>query len=158
MDTDRLYLPNSRECFVCGEENHAGLKARFYVEEDMVKMPLSPQAHHCGYENTVHGGVIAAALDECMGWAVARKVKRLCVTGELTVRYLKRVPTDRALTVHAEAAKVHRLMSHARAELVDEEGTVYAKGEARFLPLSEDETRAVDGFLQYDEHTERLFE
>ena len=158
MDTDRIYLPNSRECFVCGEDNHAGLKARFYVEENLVKMPLSPQGHHCGYHNTVHGGVIAAALDECMGWAVARKMKRLCVTGELTVRYLKRVPADINLIVHAEVLKTHRLMATAKAELVDGEGTVYARSEARFLPLSEAETRQVDAYLQYDENTERLFE
>lgn len=158
MDTDRIYLPNSRECFVCGEENHAGLKARFYAEEDIVKMPLAPQAHHCGYENTVHGGVIAAALDECMGWAIARKLKRLCVTGELKVRYLRRVPTDRELIVRAEATKVHKRMSFAEAELVDEEGTVYARSEGRFIPLSDEETQKVDGFLLYDEKTERIFE
>src|SRR5690606_33126821 len=103
------YLPNSKTCFVCGEDNAAGLQSRFYVEGGCVKMKLRPQPHHCGYANVVHGGVVAAALDECMGWAAARAIKRMCYTGELTIRYLKPVPADGDLTVCTEVKRANRL-------------------------------------------------
>jgi len=157
MERDRLYLPNSRECFVCGEENPAGLQARFFVEEGQVKMPLAAEDHHCGYPNTVHGGVIAAALDECTGWAAARAIERMCVTGELRVRYLRRVPTDRNLTVCAEVMKAHRRMVQTEAEIVDDEGTVYARAEGRFLPLTREQTIEVDDALLYRGGEEEVF-
>lgn len=154
---ERKYLPNSASCFVCGEENLAGLRTRFYVEEGQVKMPLAPQQHHCGYANTVHGGVVAAALDECMGWAAARAIQRMCLTGELTVRYLHPVPADRDLTVVAEAVRAHRRMVNTEAYIADVEGKVYARGKGSFLPLSVDETLAVDDQLNYRGGEEEVF-
>lgn len=154
----RTYLPNSSECFVCGEDNHAGLQTRFYVEEDKVKMDLGAALHHCGYENTVHGGIVSAALDECMGWAAARAIHRMCVTAELTVRFKKRVPADHELTVVAGVEKAHRRMVNTIAHIEDETGEIYAQAEARFMPLSIKETLEVDRHLIYRDGDERVFE
>jgi uncharacterized protein (TIGR00369 family) len=159
VDTpQRTYLPNSDHCFVCGEENHAGLKTRFFIEDGKVKMRLDAQHHHCGYENTVHGGVIAAAMDECMGWAAARAIQRMCVTGDLAVRYLHRVPAAVPLLVEAEVVKAHRRMVSTQAVLVNDAGKVYARAEARFLPLSIEESLAVDDVLKYRDGDERIFD
>lgn len=154
---DRRYLPNSKDCFVCGEENPAGLQSRFYVEGEVVCMPLTAQGNHCGYPGTVHGGILAAALDECMGWAAARAIQRMCVTGELTLRYIRRVPVKDGLVVRAEVVRAHRRMVHTTAELVDASGEVYVKGEARFLPLTAEETLQVDDVLLYRGDEERIF-
>lgn len=156
--SQRTYLPNSDHCFVCGEENHAGLRTRFFVEDGMVKMQLAAQHHHCGYENTVHGGVIAAAMDECMGWAAARAIRRMCVTGDLAVRYLRRVPATVPLIVQAEVTRAHRRMVSTQAVLLDDTGKLYARAEARFLPLSVEESLAVDDVLKYRDGDERIFD
>jgi len=157
-DDQKRFLPNSKTCFVCGEDNASGLRTRFYVEGDDVKMPLTAVEHHCGYENTVHGGVVAAALDECMGWAAARAIQRMCVTAELTVRYIERVPVDRDLTVSARVLQSHRRMVSAEAEIADGAGAVFARANGRFLPLSEDETLQVDDALIYRGGEERVFD
>ncbi len=156
--TEKQYLPNSKSCFVCGEDNASGLKTRFYVDGDRVKMPLTVVDHHCGYENTVHGGIVAAALDECMGWAAARAIERMCVTAELTVRYVERVPVDLDLTVSAWVNRSHRRMVTAEATIEDAGGTVFARATGRFLPLSEEETLAVDDVLIYRGGEERVFD
>ena len=158
MHDDAISLPNSTWCFVCGEDNQAGLRARFYVEDEIVKMSLRVQPHHCGYLNTVHGGIVAAALDECMGWAAARAIKRMCLTGELTVRYIQPVPADKDLIVCGEIARAHRRIVHATGQIVDHEGHTYARAEGRFLPMSEEETRKIDGMLLYRGGDERVFE
>lgn len=155
---DIRYLPNSKSCFVCGEENAAGLQTRFFIERDTVKMKLRPQSHHCGYANVVHGGVVAAALDECMGWAAARVIKRMCYTGELTVRYLKPVPADGNLTVCTTVKRSSRLMAHVEGRIVDDHGNIYARGEGRFLPLSAEDTLKVDDQLLYRDGDERVFD
>lgn len=154
---ERRYLPNSEGCFVCGEDNPAGLQTRFYVEGDWVCMPLTARDTHCGYPNTVHGGVLAAALDECMGWAAARAIRRMCLTGELTVRYLRRVPLTAGATVRAEVTRAHRRMVHTTGEIVGADGTVHARAEGRFLPLGVEETLRVDAALRYRGGEERIF-
>jgi len=154
----RKYLPTSANCFVCGEENRSGLQLRFYIEDDVVKTDLNVQAQHCGYDGVVHGGISAMALDECMCWACARVTGRTCVTGEMTLRYLKRVPHDRRLTACAEVVKASRWIAYATGVLVDEEGTEYVRATGRFVPASIEETVAVDDGLIYRGEEERVFE
>ncbi|HOZ48390.1 MAG TPA: PaaI family thioesterase [Candidatus Hydrogenedentes bacterium] len=154
----KKYLPNSKECFVCGEENAAGLQTRFYVERDIVKTPLNARVEHCGYANTVHGGVVAAALDECMCWAAARALKRCCVTAELTIRYLQRVSPTKPMTVCAEIERAHRRLAYVRGWIEGVDGEVYVRGEGSFAPLSVDQTLRVDDALLYRGGEERVFE
>ena len=154
----KVYLPNSTWCFVCGEENHAGLQTRFFVEDGHVKAKLRPQDHHCGYRNVVHGGVVAALLDECMGWAAARAIGRMCLTAELTVRYVKNVPQDRELTCVTKVEKSSRRLAYAKGEIVDDEGEVYARAEGKFMPMSAEETLRIDDMLLYRGGEIRLFD
>jgi len=154
----RKYLPNSHPCFVCGEANHAGLQVRFYVEDDEVRERWNAREHHCGYEHTVHGGVIAALLDECMAWAAARAITRSCVTGELTVRYLRPVPDSQDLTARAKAEKVSRRLVVVSGWLAGDDGVEYARATGKFLPLSAEETLLVDDNLIYRGGEERLFD
>lgn len=155
---EKKYLPNSKWCFVCGTENEAGLRARFFVEDEVVKTPLRIADHHCGYPNVLHGGVVAAALDECMAWAATRALKRMCVTGELTVRYLREVPLNGDLLVCAETVRVHRRLAHTKGVIVDDAGTEYARAEGKFVPLSIDETLKIDDALTYLGGEERVFD
>ena len=155
---ERKYLPNSTGCFVCGLDNPAGLRMRFYVEDDIVKTPMRVHEHHVGYPNTVHGGIVAAALDECMAWAATRALSRMCVTAELTVRYVKRIPLDTELTVNASVVRAHRLLVYANGEIVDAEGGVFVRAEGKFTPLTDEETLTVDDGLVYRGGEERIFD
>ncbi len=152
------YLPNSKPCFVCGEDNPAGLQTRFFVEHGQVKARFRARPHHCGYRDVVHGGVGAAILDETMGWAVARVAKRMFFTVRLQIRYLKPAPAERQLVVCAKARRVNKRLAEAEAVLLDEEGTEYARSEGRFIPLSVETTLEVDDNLIYRGGEERVFD
>ncbi|NIA16511.1 MAG: hypothetical protein GWP08_20820 [Nitrospiraceae bacterium] len=154
----RRHLPVSEGCFVCGISNPAGLSLRFYVEEGNVMARWRPKAHHCGYENVVHGGVVAAALDESMAWAAARVVGRMCVTGDLHVRYLSRVPGDIEIVVCAEVEKAGRRLVHVNATLRSGDGVEFADARGRFVPISAEETLATDDEMLYREGDERPFD
>jgi uncharacterized protein (TIGR00369 family) len=154
----KSYLPNSKSCFVCGEENAAGLQTRFYSEHDVVKAPLRPAGHHCGYANIVHGGVTAAILDECMGWAASRVIRRMCFTADLNIRYLKHVPGDRELTACARVLKSSKRLVQVQGWLEDADGVEYARAEGRFVPLSAEDTLKVDDALLYRGGEERVFD
>lgn len=154
----KTYLPNSRSCFVCGEDNPAGLQTRFYVENDIVKTRLTPREHHYGYANIVHGGVVAAVLDECMGWAASRVILRMCYTADLNIRYLKHVTGDKDMTVCAEVVKGSKRLVQVRGWLEDDHGVEYVRGEGRFMPLSIEDTLRVDDQLLYRGGEERVFQ
>lgn len=154
----KTYLPNSKTCFVCGEENPAGLRTRFYVDGDVVKTPLSPQEHHFGYKNIVHGGIIAAVLDECMGWAASRVIQRMCYTADLNIRYLRHVTGDHQLTACSEVVKGTRRLVQVRGWIEDENGTIHVRSEGRFVPLSIEDTLSVDDQLIYRGNEERVFD
>lgn len=151
-------LPNSESCFVCGRSNHAGLKTRFYEEDGCVKARLNAAEHHCGYPNVVHGGVVAALVDECMGWAAARAVQRMCYTAELKVRYLRPVPSDRETVVSTEVVRSGRRLAEVKGRVTDSEGATYVRAEGRFIPLSAEETLKVDEMLLYDSGERSVFE
>lgn len=153
-----VYLPNSSSCFICGEENHAGLQARFFVEGNQVKAKLNPQEHHCGYENVVHGGIAAALLDECMGWAAARAIHRMCVTAELTLRYIENLPPNVETIVVTEVEKSNRRLVSTKGVIVDGAGKEYVRAVGKFTPLTVEQTLAVDDQLLYRGDEERLFD
>jgi len=117
-----------------------------------------PQVHHCGYENVVHGGVVAAALDESMAWAAARVVGRMCVTGDLHLRYLKRVPGNGELMVCAQVVKAGRRLVHVEGVLRSGDGVELADAQGRFVPISVEETLATDDEMLYREGDERPFD
>ena len=154
----KAYLPNSSTCFVCGEKNHAGLQVRFYIENDTVKVRFQGQAHHCGYKDVVHGGISASVMDECMGWAAAYAIKRMCVTAELSIRYRRRVPGESEMTIITEVTRIARRLVYVKATMVDDEGTVYVTGEGSFSPLSIEETLLVDDNMIYRDGDLHIFD
>ena len=57
--------PNSEMCFVCGRNNPVGLHMRFHDDgESKVASEFTVPDHYQGYPGIVHGGVLAAMLDE----------------------------------------------------------------------------------------------
>lgn len=62
--------PNSRHCFVCGVENPHGLHLTFkQTAPDEVTVEYTVPEHFQGYPGVVHGGIVAAMLDEVAGRA-----------------------------------------------------------------------------------------
>ncbi|MBE0617842.1 MAG: PaaI family thioesterase, partial [Proteobacteria bacterium] len=57
------------DCFVCGTENPEGLRLRFSVDEAQrtIETLWVPREVHHGYTGVVHGGLVAAVLDEAVG-------------------------------------------------------------------------------------------
>lgn len=156
-ENDRRYLPTSPTCFVCGEHNPAGLQQRFFVEDDVVKTVLIPKVEHCGYANTVHGGIVATILDETMGWAANRELSRMCVTADITVRYRKPVPSDMESMVCARVTKASKRLVYLEGWIEGTNGETLARAEARFMPLSAEETKHIDEHMIYRDGEERPF-
>src|SRR5579864_3726600 len=56
-----------QRCFVCGQRNPFGLHLVFRVEGDSVVADFQPREEHQGFPGVIHGGIVAAVLDEALG-------------------------------------------------------------------------------------------
>jgi uncharacterized protein (TIGR00369 family) len=121
--------PNSRNCFVCGKQNPASLKMEWWShpEERFIQGTVTVPEQYNGYPGVVHGGVVAAILDETAGRAIILDGDdQLMVTLRLEVVYRKPTPTDTPLTAIGRVVR----RSPSRASVVGElrlpDGTVTA--------------------------------
>ncbi len=79
-------------CFVCGDSNEVGLKARFFQDDRQVFTEVKASDDFEGYRGIYHGGILSTVLDEVMLKAILA-IGVYAVTAEMTVRFLKPVRT-----------------------------------------------------------------
>jgi acyl-coenzyme A thioesterase PaaI-like protein len=90
-------------------------------------------AHHQAGPGLVHGGLVAAALDEACG-LLATWYRFPTVTARIFVRYRKPVPINRELALASWLAGSRGRRIHVDAELRDRgDGDVLAEARAAFL-------------------------
>jgi uncharacterized protein (TIGR00369 family) len=130
--------PTSRMCFVCGESNPAGVHVRFYEQADgSVLARFTPAEQHQGYPGRMHGGVITAVMDECIGRAIMIKYGEAIwgVTAELNVRFRKPVPLDVELTTIGRITHEGSRLFEGTGELHLPDGTVAAEAAGKYVKL-----------------------
>jgi acyl-coenzyme A thioesterase PaaI-like protein len=88
-------------------------------------------AAHTGPPNAVHGGFVAGAFDEVLGWACA-KSGNPAVTGKLTVRYRRATPLNIPVEFRAEWPRVAGKRVHVHATLTAG-GEVTAEADGLFV-------------------------
>lgn len=147
---EKEYLPHSSGCFLCGDENPCGVRTRFYVEGDEVCSRIQLPRHVNGYKNVAHGGVLAALLDESMGWAatVFGGTHRMYLTGELTVKYLAPVPVGEPIEIRSRLVEDAGRIAYGEGELICGE-TVCVRARGKFLPMSREATAEVIPYLKF---------
>jgi acyl-coenzyme A thioesterase PaaI-like protein len=85
-------------CFACGRDNPVGLKIIFRLQDERCVGEFTPSANHVGYENTVHGGIIYAALDDVMANVLyLQNIK--AHTARCEIRYRKSLQIGQALAL-----------------------------------------------------------
>ena len=123
-------------CFACGRLNEAGLHLDFEVSRDRAETRFTPERRHEGYDGTVHGGIVAALLDETMGWAIFHQ-GIWGVTARLNVAFRKPVRVGEELRVVGEVAKQRSRAIETRGTVSRaRDGAVLAEANATFLVMS----------------------
>jgi acyl-coenzyme A thioesterase PaaI-like protein len=123
-------------CFGCGPAHPGGLHVRCFRTEDGVASPVLVPRVYEGPPGAVHGGIVAAYLDEILGGAALRATGRPSVTGELTVRYVKPVPSETPLLGRGRLVADYGRYVDVEGSLEEFEiGRVVATARGRFFPL-----------------------
>jgi uncharacterized protein (TIGR00369 family) len=123
-------------CFVCGKDNEHGLRLSFTTENGQTVSEFTLQKYFQGYQNIIHGGIIAAILDEAMiQAAMAEDLKP--VTAEITVRFKHPLSACRPAIVEAELTQNGPRLIEARSRISDKtSGTLIAEATAKMIPLN----------------------
>jgi uncharacterized protein (TIGR00369 family) len=126
----------NKGCFVCGVENPVGLKLELYHENGIVTAEYIPKVEHTGYEDTVHGGIISAILDEVMVWAPWSVTGKQCFTAEIMLRFIKPLKPGSKVTVTGKLIRSLARLHYVEAELKDDSGTVYATATGKYIEIN----------------------
>ncbi len=130
MDKQR----SSRTCFLCGRQNDVSLKMTWYNDREaqQVKATVTVPEHFNGYPGVVHGGVVAAILDETSGRAVMLDgdTDGLMVTLKLEVKYRRPTPTGEPLTAVGWVLRQTESRAKVAGQIRLSDGTVTAECEA----------------------------
>lgn len=130
-----MKVADNRCCFICGPRNPIGLKVKPTrdAQTGTATLVVTIPTEFQGWEGIAHGGIIAALLDEVAAYA-GMAVSTQIVTAELNVRYLKPVPTGKAVLVSAKVREVSRRSVWVDS-LLELDGVALARAEARMMVL-----------------------
>ena len=137
-------LPHTHSCFVCGESNAAGLRLRFETDGRVVQTRFRSQPEHMGFKGVMHGGLIAAVLDEIMVWACAVGTRKFAFCAELNVRFLCPVQPGAEVIASGElSANRKNRIFEAKAVLRSLSGAPLAEATGKYLPIKAGDVSAM---------------
>ncbi|MEO8457224.1 MAG: PaaI family thioesterase [Chloroflexota bacterium] len=141
LDREKDDSPRHK-CFGCGDQNPEGLHIHFEIEGKQAIGRFTPRANHVGFPGVAHGGVVAAALDEAMGWAMYA-AGAWAVTAHMEVRYRRPLKLADEVIVTAEVTRDRGKRLEAEARLETQAGDIIAECTGLFLRMPESESSRV---------------
>ena len=135
-----LLFDDQHNCFGCGAQNRIGMRLRFFLDEEGAAVSSLRFARRFqGPHGFVHGGVIAAVLDEAMSKAIhasAHGAKIMALTRQMETEYLRPTALGTPLTLRGQQDRVDGRKHFCSATLRDSEGHVLARGKALFIAIA----------------------
>jgi acyl-coenzyme A thioesterase PaaI-like protein len=123
-DTEPRLLPgHTPACYGCGSENASGFHLEVWRAGDEIYTDFAFDERHIGGPGLAHGGAIAAACDELLGFTVWL-IGAPAVTRALTIDYLSPVPLHENHRITAKVDGEKGRAIHVSAKGVGTSGKV----------------------------------
>jgi acyl-coenzyme A thioesterase PaaI-like protein len=115
-------------CFVCGQSNPIGLHLEFQYDPDKKRATsrIIFKDEHQGWDGIVHGGILAAILDDAMAHAILT-TNNLAITTHMSLTYREAVLVGEEIILEGvvtelrpRVAKTHGIVYGPSAEGSDE--------------------------------------
>jgi acyl-coenzyme A thioesterase PaaI-like protein len=132
--------PNSSHCFICGRNNPHGLYMTFFDNgKDEVLCEYTVSEDYQGYPGIVHGGIVAAMMDEAVGRvAMIGDHHHFMFSVKLQVKYRHNVPTQTPLLIRGKVVRLRGRLGKAVGEVILPDGTVAAEAEMTLADVPAD--------------------
>jgi uncharacterized protein (TIGR00369 family) len=131
----RRYAFADHNCFACGDKNPIGMRLHIELSEGTATTTWTPGKDFVGWEDKVHGGLLATLLDEVMAWAPS-SYDSWAVTAEMNIRFRSPANPGETLTARGWVDQRRRRIYHVRGEVRGQDGRVVADAQGRFLGAS----------------------
>ncbi len=138
----RRYAFADHNCFACGGQNPIGMHLEIELGEGTARTEWVPGKDYVGWEEKVHGGIIATLLDEVMAWAPSSH-DSWAVTAEMQIRYRAPANPGERLVATGRVTERRRRIYHVAGEVRGEDGRLVAEAEGRFLGATPSEKRSL---------------
>jgi acyl-coenzyme A thioesterase PaaI-like protein len=140
MDDNPTFEERANHCFGCGPANPQGLHLIFTTETGpdgvISTAHLQLDRLHEGPPGHIHGGIVAALLDEAMS-KLNRPLNVIAMTRHMEIDYLHPAPLFKPLVlVSRHLSQEGRKLFH-QAELQRPDGTVLARAKGVFIVVDE---------------------
>ncbi len=124
-------------CFVCGDRNPCGLKARFHYDGEKAVTSITATEAFEGYRGIYHGGLISTLLDEVMIKAILA-VDRYAVTAEMTVRFLSVVDIGDHVTLTGTVVRRKGRVFFTEGQATKDSGELVATATGKYVEADAD--------------------
>jgi acyl-coenzyme A thioesterase PaaI-like protein len=128
-----------QNCFACGQRNPYGLRMFFRLDNNTIVSDFMPREEHQGFPGVIHGGIIAAVLDEALNrTSMLTEHPTWSMTSRLEVRYRRYVPYGPLLRVRAtlNSQRSRMVQASGKLTLAEDEHVVFAEGQGTFMALT----------------------
>ena len=125
---------HSQNCFGCGFRNPIGLKITFTVGGDGVVGEFISNENHEGFPGLVHGGVLAAILDEALSYITRISVPYGILTLRETITFRNISHIGERLKVEAKITEEKTRAFVAIAKVFNQKGVI-AEAEGTLLKV-----------------------
>lgn len=121
---------------VSGKCNAVSPEMQYFQDAQGLTGKVTFGAAYEGPPSLVHGGYIAACMDEMFGIAVSHSdIKEPCMTGTMKVIYRAPVPLEKEITYRAWVEKTEGRKVFAKCSVKDDKDNLCCEGEAIFLKI-----------------------
>lgn len=128
-------LRDNRRCYVCGKDNPSGLQAVFEIDRNTrtILGRFTPRQEHEGWQGIVHGGIVAALLDEAMV-KLAAHLGIHAVSAEITVKFKTPAAAGEEIAITGKIVKESSRLVEAEA-IVSKGLVVVAEAKGKLLKI-----------------------
>jgi uncharacterized protein (TIGR00369 family) len=129
-------LTDDAYCFICGKANEQGLRLEWTTRENKTESKWLPKKSFQGWKGIVHGGILAALLDEAMT-RLAWQIHGDAVTAEITVRFVSPARIDEPLLIQGDVEEARGRLIPAKSEIRTQDGRLIATAVGKVLKTSQ---------------------
>lgn len=119
-------------CFVCGDSNDRGLKAKFYFDGEKAITEVIADKLLEGYHDIYHGGILSTLLDEVMIKSILA-IDRYAVTAEMTVRFLRPVRTGDRISLTGWVTKHKGRIFLTKGQATGSDNSLFATATGKYI-------------------------